>query len=135
MYSDVLEQAGVISVNSLAEALAAVEVLAFLQNPRLGGDPKAGISVLSSSGGAGALLADHSSEFNIPMSEFSPETAERLEQILPEFARKANPVDLTGQIYSDPEPVQQHLSCARRRSQNRGHRRAVRQQRRPQPSG
>ena len=102
VYSDVLEQAGVISVDSLAEALAAVEVLAFLPNPRLSGDPKAGISVLSSSGGAGALLADHSSEFNIPMSEFSPETAERLEQILPAFARKANPVDLTGQIYSDP---------------------------------
>ena len=102
VYSDVFEQAGVISVDSLAEALAAVEVLAFLQNPRVSGDSKAGISVLSSSGGAGALLADHSSEFNIPMSEFSPATTERLEQILPEFARKANPVDLTGQIYSDP---------------------------------
>ena len=102
VYSDVLEQAGVIAINSLAEALAAVEVLAFLPNPRPGDDPKAGISVLSSSGGAGALLADHSSEFNIPMSEFSPETAERLEQFLPAFARKANPVDLTGQIYSDP---------------------------------
>ena len=103
VYSDVLDQAGVISINSLADALAAVEVLAFLPNPRPGGDPKAGISVLSSSGGAGALLADHSSEFNIPMSEFSPETAERLEQFLPAFARKANPVDLTGQIYSDPD--------------------------------
>ena len=40
VYSDVLEQAGVISINSLAEALAAVEVLAFLPNPRPGGDPE-----------------------------------------------------------------------------------------------
>jgi len=102
VYSDVLEQAGVISVDGLADALAAIEVLAFLPNPPVSGDPKGGVSVLSSSGGAGALLADHSSELGIPMSEFSPETAERLEHILPEFARKANPVDLTGQIYSNP---------------------------------
>src|ERR1043166_3790519 len=66
VYTDVLEQAGVISVNGLADALAAVEVLAFLPNPRVSGDPKAGIAVLSSSGGAGALLADHSSELGIP---------------------------------------------------------------------
>jgi acyl-CoA synthetase (NDP forming) len=102
VYSDVLEQAGVISVNSLAELLAAVEVLAFLENPRVSNDSKGGVAVLSSSGGAGALLADHSSELEIPMSEFSPEIAAKLETILPEFARKANPVDLTGQIYSIP---------------------------------
>jgi len=102
VYTDVLEQAGVISVDSLAEALAAVEVLAFVVNPRVSGDAKGGISVLSSSGGAGALLADHSSDLGIPMAEFSPATADRLEDILPEFARKANPVDLTGQIYSNP---------------------------------
>ena len=102
VYTDALEQAGVISVNSLEDALAAVEVLAFLPNPRVSGDPKGGVSVLSSSGGAGALLADHSSELGIAMAEFSPETAEKLEHILPEFARKANPVDLTGQIYSNP---------------------------------
>jgi acyl-CoA synthetase (NDP forming) len=101
VYSDVFAQAGVIAVDSLEEVLAAVEVLAFLQNPRAGGDSKAGISVLSSSGGAGALLADHSSGFDIPMAEFSPETEEKLGHILPEFGRKANPVDLTGQIYSD----------------------------------
>ena len=98
VYADVLEQAGVIAVDSLQEALAAVEVLAFLADPRVSGDPKGGVSVLSSSGGAGALLADHSSEFGIPMAEFSPATIERLEGILPDFARKANPVDLTGQI-------------------------------------
>jgi acyl-CoA synthetase (NDP forming) len=103
VYTNVLEQAGVISVDSLVEVLAAVEVLAFLANPHVSGDPKGGISVLSSSGGAGALLADHSSECGIPMAEFSPETADRLEKLLPEFARKANPIDLTGAINSIPK--------------------------------
>lgn len=98
VYNAVLEQAGIISVDSLAEALAAMEVLAFLPDPRISGDSKGGISVLSSSGGAGALLADHSGEWGLPMTEFSPSTSDRLHQLLPEFARKANPIDLTGQI-------------------------------------
>ncbi|CAH2894521.1 MAG: Acetyl-CoA synthetase (ADP-forming) alpha and beta chains, putative [uncultured Paraburkholderia sp.] len=102
VYADVFEQAGVIAVNSLIEALAAVEVLAYLPHPRVSGDPKGGASVMSSSGGAGALLADHSSEYGIPMAEFSSNTATRLEEVLPEFARKANPIDLTGQINSMP---------------------------------
>lgn len=101
VYADVLEQAGIISVDSLLEVIAAVEVLAFLPNPRVSGDSKGGVSVMSSSGGAGALLADHSSEFDLPMAEFSPQTAQRLEQILPKFARKANPIDLTGQVNTD----------------------------------
>ncbi len=102
VYNDVLAQAGVISVDTLAQAFMAIEVLTYQANPRVSGDAKGGVSVLSSSGGAGALLADHSSEYGIPMSEFSEDTAEKLEHILPEFARKANPVDLTGQIYSSP---------------------------------
>lgn len=102
VYADVLDQAGIIAVDSLSEMLAAVEVLAFLVDPRVGGEEKGGISVLSSSGGAGALLADHSSEFGLPMAEFSPETAQKLDVLLPEFARKANPIDLTGQINSVP---------------------------------
>jgi len=103
VYADVMEQAGVISVDTLGQLLAAVEVLAFLPDPRASGDPKGGIAVLSSSGGAGALLADHSSEFGVPLSEFSPATAAELERMLPAFARKANPIDLTGQIIANPK--------------------------------
>jgi acetate---CoA ligase (ADP-forming) len=102
VYNDVLQQAGVIPVDTLAQALAALEALTFLAPPRVSNDPKGGVSVFGSSGGAGALLADHSSEFGVPMAEFSADTADQLEQLLPEFARKANPVDLTGQINSSP---------------------------------
>ncbi len=102
VYADVFEQAGVIAVDSLVEAMAAVEVLAYLRYPRLSGDSEGGAAVMSSSGGAGALLADHSSDYGIAMAEFSPHTAAELERILPEFARKANPIDLTGQINSIP---------------------------------
>lgn len=101
VYSDVLEQAGVVALDNLREMLVAMEVLAFMPNPRNSTDPDAGLSMLSSSGGAAALLADHSHELGIPLAEFGPDTAARLEQILPAFARKENPIDLTGQINSD----------------------------------
>lgn len=102
IYLDVLAQAGVVVVDSLGEAMAAVETLCFLPDPRLSDDPKAGASILSASGGAGALLADHAEEYGVPLAEFSLATAERLAEVLPAFARKANPVDLTGQIRGNP---------------------------------
>lgn len=102
IYTDVLEQAGVIMVDSLGEAMAAVETLSYMPDPRASGDPLGGIAVLSSSGGAGALLADHSDERGLPMCTFSEDTMVKLEDTLPEFARKANPVDLTGQIRQYP---------------------------------
>ncbi|MEZ5649979.1 MAG: acetate--CoA ligase family protein [Burkholderiaceae bacterium] len=102
IYRDVLEQAGVIMVESLSEAIAASEALSFMPDPRISSDPLSGIAVVSSSGGAGALLADHSDAFGLPMSTFSDAAAAKLENILPEFARKANPVDLTGQIRQYP---------------------------------
>jgi acetate---CoA ligase (ADP-forming) len=98
VYSDVLAQAGVVSLDNLRELLVAVEVLAFMAYPRKSGDAAGGVSMLSSSGGAAALLADHSSDRGIPLTEFSEQTAAHLEKLLPDFARKANPIDLTGQI-------------------------------------
>jgi len=98
VYSDVLSQAGVIALDSLAELLAAVEVLSFMALPRSSGDSQGGVSILSSSGGAAALLADHSSDHGIPLTQLSAATAARLERLLPDFARKENPIDLTGQI-------------------------------------
>ena len=98
VYADVLRQAGVVALNSLAEFLAAVEVLSFMPYPRASGDPKGGVSLVSSSGGASALLADHSSERGVPMAELGEKTSARLDELLPGFARKENPIDVTGQI-------------------------------------
>lgn len=100
VYSDVLAQAGVVALDNLRELLAAVEVLAFMPYPRRSGVTEGGVSMLSSSGGAAALLADHSSEYRIPLTRFGEATRERLQGLLPDFARKENPIDLTGQINS-----------------------------------
>jgi acyl-CoA synthetase (NDP forming) len=110
VYAAVFEQAGVIEVDSIAEMLDAVETLAFMRDPRDSRDPKGGASVLSASGGAGALLADHSSEQGLTMAQFDAATVERLGTILPSFARKTNPIDLTGQVNSVPSMLKD--ACA-----------------------
>ena len=101
VYADVLRQAGIICVDSLQNLIVAVEVLAFLPDPRASGDPHAGVTVLSSSGGAGALLADYSDDMGLQLTTFSAATDERLKQVLPAFASTANPIDLTGQVLVD----------------------------------
>lgn len=102
IYLDVLDQAGVVVVESLAECMAAVEVFAFMPGPRRSSDPLGGVSILSSSGGAGALLADHGEEAGLPIATFTEATVRQLEAVLPAFARKENPVDLTGQVRGSP---------------------------------
>lgn len=117
VYRDLLEQAGVITVESLADALAAMESLAFLAPPRASADRQGGIAIISSSGGASALLADHAAELGLPLATFSDDTAAKLDRLLPDLARKANPIDLTGQIYSQPNLF--HDSCVALRADPR----------------
>jgi acyl-CoA synthetase (NDP forming) len=101
VYSDIFRQAGAIEVTSLAELTGCLEAIATLPAPRRSDHEGSGVAVLSSSGGAGALLADHSSELDVPLATFSRSTQTRLEALLPGFARAANPIDLTGQINTD----------------------------------
>jgi len=77
------------------------------------------------------------SERGLPFAQFEAATAARLEELLPDFARKENPIDLTGQINSvanlfrdsclavaaDPRTealVVQHASSGRRYVQEDG---------------
>jgi len=110
IYRDVLDQAGVIAIDSLADMLSIIETLAYLPRPRVTDDPKGGVSALSISGGACALLADHAERYDVPMAEFSPKTAAALEDLYPEFARAANPADMTGYVRSQPTMLDDSLA-------------------------
>ncbi len=110
IYSQVLDQAGVIAIDSLTDLLAIIETLNYLPNPRVTGDAKGGVSVLSTSGGACAMLADNADRFDVPMAEFSPNSAEALSRIFPAFGRPKNPADMTGQIRSAPTMLDDSLA-------------------------
>lgn len=110
IYRDVLDQAAIIVIESLADVLAVIEVLTCLPQPLVTGDPKGGVSALSISGGACALLADHAAQYEVPMAEFSPDIAKLLEELFPAFARSANPADMTGAVRSVPTLLDDSLA-------------------------
>ena len=58
------------------------------------------------SGGQGVLLADLCEAHSIKLPPPSPDSAEVLQQALPEFASLTNPIDLTGQASGNPEVVE-----------------------------
>lgn len=109
IYAHVLEQAGVILVDSMAEIFATARALVTLPDPRQSDDPLGGAAIVSTSGGACALLADHCDANGVPLATFSPHISNRLIELLPEFARTQNPVDVTGQIRAVPDLLENTL--------------------------
>lgn len=89
-----LSQNGVIRVNDIDDMFATIMMLA--------GDKSSGssrVAIITSSGGAGIILADACSEYDIELAMFSPETEKKLRSKLPAFASVLNPVDVTAQLF------------------------------------
>lgn len=94
----VLREAGVVEVQRSDELLAVGETLAG-QTPVEAG---AGVALLSDGGGHATLAADTLAELGVPLTEFSPETRDRLRRLLGPAASVENPVDLAGAADRDP---------------------------------
>nr|WP_256476609.1 acetate--CoA ligase family protein [Siccirubricoccus soli] len=67
------------------------------------GKPKAkGVAIVTASGGAGIMAADHAEALDLPMPQPSTEAKAVLEAAIPDFGAPRNPCDLTAQAASDP---------------------------------
>jgi len=92
LYDGLFKQAGILRVRDLDEMF---DVGALLALGRLPGGNAVGI--LSSSGGAGVLLADKCLEHGLSIPQLVGKTKETLLNLLPPFGSALNPVDITGQ--------------------------------------
>ncbi len=74
-------------------------------------DPPAGdrIAVLTSSGGSGALMADLAADYGLQLPAPSPQTRDQLQDLIPQVASIANPMDITTQFMGDPEAIARYL--------------------------
>ncbi len=90
-------QLGVIRVRSLEELVVTSGLLA-----ATGELPGHRLGVVSPSGGACDLVADRAADEGLEVPDFHPDTAARLREVLPEFARAHNPLDVTGYILVRP---------------------------------
>ncbi len=100
------ERAGAIAVHDADELLDAVAEL--LSGRRPGGRR---IGVLTSSGGAGALAADHIAANGLKLAELSDATRAALAEVVPAFGSTINPVDTTAQLFVG-EPDAFERACA-----------------------
>lgn len=98
-YDTLFKQTGVIRVYSVEEMIDIVYLL-----ERINGAPKGNnLAIVTTSGGAGILLADRASDNNINVPALNEETQEEVEKYIPAFGSAFNPVDVTAQVINEAE--------------------------------
>ena len=94
----VFNQKGVIRVYNYDELLETASLFS------KGREPKGNrVGILTSSGGGGIIMADYYTKLGLAVPEPSQKTKELASKEIASFGQVANPFDLTGQIFSDPE--------------------------------
>jgi acetyltransferase len=94
----VMRQHGMTRVYSLDEM---TETMALFHTRRL---PKGrGVAIGVVSGGAAGLNADLAADTGVDLAPLAPETAAKIEKVIPPFGSVGNPLDYTGQAAQQPE--------------------------------
>jgi acetyltransferase len=94
----VFNQKGVIRVHNYDELFQTASLFSKSRIPR--GDK---VGILTSTGGGGIIMADYYTKLGLTVPDPSPKTQELASKEIAAFGKVANPFDLTGQIFSDPE--------------------------------
>jgi acetyltransferase len=91
-FSAALSRSGVLRVESVSQLFAAAKVLSSSNN-RVASDR---LVIITNGGGPGVMAADRATDRGIELSKLSPETIERLNEVLPGVWSHSNPVDIIG---------------------------------------
>jgi acyl-CoA synthetase (NDP forming) len=94
---ELLSGLGVIRVSSIEDLILTAGAAA-----HLGRLARPGIGVVSISGGACDMVADHAADLGAPLPPLAPATRAALAGILPDFGTAQNPLDITGAAVIDP---------------------------------
>ncbi|MEW6661775.1 MAG: acetate--CoA ligase family protein [Bacillota bacterium] len=96
VYDALFRQTGVIRADDLSDLVNMA--IAFVSGKIPTGN---GLAVVTGSGGAGILMADHAEVHGLALPEVGGETRAELLKIIPPFGSAMNPVDVTGQVLND----------------------------------
>lgn len=99
------ERAGVWRARSVHELVSSTSM--YLQGWRPAGRR---LAVVSNSGASCVLAADAAADHHIPMAVLAESTGARLEEVLPPFASRTNPIDVTAALLGDSSLVGKVLS-------------------------
>ncbi len=98
VWSAVFSQYGVIPMEDIDDIIGIGQVLG--AEKRMSGGRSA---ILTTSGGAGIVMADCLNDVGLSVPAFSHDTRSRIEAAIPPFGASRNPVDMTVQISEQPE--------------------------------
>lgn len=98
IYDAAFKRAGVVRVKRLDEFFPVTEAFVKLPYPKSNR-----VGIITDGGGFSVIAADCVEDYNLVLPEYSPETRERLEQILPGYAPPpGNPLDTAGGMDDNP---------------------------------
>ena len=91
VYEAAFQRAGIKRVHTVAELFDCAELLA--KQPRPAGP---GLIIITNAGGPGVMAADSLAEYGLEPLALASKTLERLNEILPAYWSRGNPVDILG---------------------------------------
>jgi acetate---CoA ligase (ADP-forming) len=97
-FESVSERHGVVLVDDTDTLVEAAFTLGTV--PRMAGP---GVGIITSSGGAGILAADHAERCGLEVHPLDAATSDAVAARIPEYGAATNPVDLTAQLFAGPE--------------------------------
>ncbi len=90
-YSAAFRRAGIIRVDTIGQLFDCAEALGKVKRPT-GGN----LGIISNAGGPGVMAVDALGRWNLEPATLSPETLEKLDEFLPPYWSRGNPIDIQG---------------------------------------
>ncbi|MPZ60927.1 MAG: hypothetical protein GEU93_06455 [Propionibacteriales bacterium] len=106
VYEAIFDECNVVRVEDVQQML---DILYLCQHDLIIDDP--GIAAVSISGGTGVWAADQAGVLGLRMADFTRETRDTLDGLLPAFGSSLNPVDATAQLVNDPDMLKDALGA------------------------
>lgn len=104
VYEAVFKQYGVISVQYLEELFDVAKAIISMRDIK-----GKNVGVVSTSGGCCTIIADSCIQQGLNVPTFSPETQQKLNEIIPNYGIVQNPFDTTANIINDPKMFLQSM--------------------------
>jgi len=92
VYDAAFQRAGILRVKTFEELFDCAELLA--KQPKPAGP---GLAIITNAGGPGVMAADALADFGYEPTSLSAETFQKLNEILPPYWSKRNPIDMLGE--------------------------------------
>lgn len=97
VFSSVCRQFGLLRVEDIGDFFDVASIFLSNRNP-----VSRRVGVVSTSGGAGVMMVDKLTEFNIEIPDLTRSAQQELEKIIPSFGTRNNPVDVTAEVVNNP---------------------------------